>query len=133
MEHAPPPFFKTGVSPFVRLLIFSMLSLSMLVADSRFNYLETLRQIAAVIIFPLQRIAAAPASLMRQAGELFVTHATLREENEQLRQENLASATRTQQAKALDSENAHLRTLLEVRQRLQGRSTLAEGSSSSSS
>jgi rod shape-determining protein MreC len=126
MEHTPPPFFKTGASPLARLLIFSTLSLLLLVGDARYQYLETLRQVAAVIIYPLQRIAAAPASLARRAGDFFVTHSALREENAQLRQDNLLVSTRAQQVKALESENAHLRQLLEARQRLQGRSTLAE-------
>lgn len=126
MEHTPSPFFKTGPTPFARLLTFSVLSLALLVADASYKYLETLRQVAAVVIYPLQRIAAAPGSLLRRAGEFFVTYSSLREENVQLRQDNLAVATRAQQAKALESENAHLRTLLEVRQRLQDRSTLAE-------
>jgi rod shape-determining protein MreC len=126
MEHTPPPFFKTGASPLARLLIFSALSLVLLVADASYKYLETLRQVAAVVIYPLQRIAAAPASLARRAGEFFVTHSALREENAQLRQDSLTVATKAQLAKALESENAHLRTLLEVRQRLQEQSTLAE-------
>ena len=126
MEHTPPPFFKTGPSPRARLLTFSLLSLALLVADARYKYLEPLRQVAAVVIYPLQRVAAAPASLMLRIGDFFVTHATLRDENAQLRHDQLASATRVQQAKVLESENAHLRTLLEVRQRLEGKSTLAE-------
>lgn len=126
MEHTPPPFFKTGASPLARLLIFSALSLLLLVGDARYQYLETLRQVAAVIIYPLQRIAAAPASLARRAGDFFVTHSALREENAQLRQDNLLVSTKAQQVKALESENTHLRQLLEARQRLQDRSTLAE-------
>ena len=43
MEHQPPPFFKTGLTPLARLLIFSSLSLAFLVADARFAYLEGLR------------------------------------------------------------------------------------------
>jgi rod shape-determining protein MreC len=126
MEHTPPPFFKTGPSPFTRLLIFSVLSLLLLAGDVNYRYLEVLRQVAAVIIYPLQRIAAAPASLMQRAGDFFTTYSALREENAQLRQANLASAVREQQARALESENAHLRTLLEARPRLEDRSTLAE-------
>ena len=126
MEHTPPPFFKTGPTPFARLLTFSVLSLALLVADASYKYLETLRQAAAVVIYPLQRVAAAPASLMQRAGDFFVAHSTLRGEIAQLRQDNLAAAMQTQHSKALESENAHLRTLLEVRQRLTGRSTLAE-------
>jgi len=126
MEHTPPPFFKTGPTPFARLLVFSVASLTLLVADARYKYLESVRQVAAVVIYPLQRIAAAPVGLVQHAGELFTTHATLRDDNAKLRQENLAAATRLQQTQSLESENAHLRKLLEVRERVAERTTLAE-------
>ena len=126
MEHAPPPFFKTGLSPLTRLLIFSMLSLMLLVADARFKHLDVIRQVAAVAIYPLQRIAAAPASLLQRAGEFFVTHTSLREENARLTHENLASATLTQKTRALEAENAHLRKLLGAREQRSERSILAE-------
>ena len=126
MEHTPPPFFKTGLSPLTRLLIFSMLSLMLLVADARFKHLDVIRQVAAVAIYPLQRIAAAPASLLQRAGEFFVTHTSLREENARLTHENLASATLTQKTRALEAENAHLRKLLGAREQRSERSILAE-------
>jgi rod shape-determining protein MreC len=126
MEHSPPPFFKTGPTPLARLLIFSTLSLVLLVADARFQYLEVLRQIAAVIVYPLQRIAAAPADIARRAGEFFVTHSALREENARLRQENLASAQLLQQLKSLQAENVHMRGLLAARERTHTKAALAE-------
>jgi rod shape-determining protein MreC len=126
MEHSPPPFFKTGPTPLARLLIFSTLSLALLVADARFQYLEVLRQIAAVIVYPLQRIAAAPADIARRAGEFFVTHSALREENAQLRQENLANTQLLQQLTSLQAENAHMRGLLEARERTHTKAALAE-------
>jgi rod shape-determining protein MreC len=126
MEHSPPPFFKTGPTPLARLLIFSTLSLALLVADARFQYLEVLRQIAAVIVYPLQRIAAAPADIARRAGEFFVTHSALREENARLRQENLASAQLLQQLKSLQAENVHMRGLLAARERTHTKAALAE-------
>lgn len=126
MEHSPPPFFKTGPTPLARLLIFALVSLALLVADARFDYLNTLRQIAAVIVYPLQRIAGAPASITRRATEFFVTHASLREENARLTQENLVNAALLQQLKSLQSENAHLRGLLATRERVNVKSTLAE-------
>lgn len=126
MEHTPPPFFKTGASPLARLLIFSALSVALLVADAGYQFLESLRQVAAVVIYPLQRIAAAPAHLISKAGEYFVGHSSLRDENAQLRQENLAAAAKAQQAAALASENAQLRRLLDIRERLQDRSSAAQ-------
>lgn len=126
MEHTPPPFFKTGPSPLTRLLIFSALSLALLIADGRYKHLDAIRQVAAVAIYPLQRLAAAPASLLRGIGDFFSSRAALQEENARLAQENLAGASRTQKAKALEAENAHLRKLLDARERSSEKSTLAE-------
>jgi rod shape-determining protein MreC len=126
MEHQPPPFFRTGPTPLARLLIFSALSMSLLVADARFNYLTPLRQIAAAIMYPLQRIAAAPASIARRIGNFFVTHSSLRQENERLGLERLSDAAALQQLKALQAENSHLRELLAARKRVAVNSRVAE-------
>jgi rod shape-determining protein MreC len=126
MEHSPPPFFRTGPTPLARLLIFSTLSLALLVADARFKYLEFLRNIAAVIVYPVQRIAAAPADIARRAGEFFVAHSTLRDENARLHHEQLANALVLQQYKALEAENEKMRALLGARDRIGTKVTLAE-------
>jgi len=118
MEYSPPPFFKTGPTPLARLLIFSALSLAFLVADSRFDYLASLRQIAAVAIYPLQRVAAAPASIVRRIGDFFTTHGSLREDNARLARESYENAALLLQLTALQAENAQLRELLDARQRL---------------
>jgi rod shape-determining protein MreC len=126
MEHSPPPFFKTGPTALARLLIFATLSLALLVADARFKYLEVLRQIAAVIIYPVQRLAAAPADITRRAADFFVTHASLREENARLHQDHLANALIVQQYKSLEAENVKMRALLAARERIATKATLAE-------
>lgn len=126
MEHQPPPFFKTGPTPLARLLIFSALSVAVLVADARFNYLSVLRQVAAVIVYPIQRVATAPASIMRRAAEFFVTHSSLRADNARLAGENLANAASLQQLMALQAENRQLRELLAARERLVVKPVAAE-------
>ncbi|MBI2295098.1 MAG: rod shape-determining protein MreC [Betaproteobacteria bacterium] len=126
MEYSPPPFFKTGPTPLVRLLIFSALSLTLLVADARFNYLTPLRQIAAAIIYPLQRTASAPASIARRIGDFFVTHSSLRADNARLAEENFSNAARLQQLKGLQAENAQLRALVAARERLNVKVLAAE-------
>jgi len=118
MEYSPPPFFKTGPTPLARLLIFSALSLAFLVADNRFNYLAPLRQIAAVVVYPLQRVAAAPASIVRRMGDFFTTHGSLREDNARLARESYENAALLLQLKALQAENRQLRELLAARERL---------------
>lgn len=126
MEHQPPPFFKTGPTPLARLLIFSTLSLAFLVADVRFNYLGTLRQVAAVIVYPFQRLATTPASIAGRIGEFFVTHGWLREENARLVRQNFENAALLQQLEALQAENAQLRELLATRSRLDAELVAAE-------
>ena len=118
MEYSPPPFFRTGPTPLARLLIFAALSLAFLVADVRFNYLDALRQVAAVAVYPLQRIAAAPASIARRIGDFFTTHGSMREDNARLRRENFENAALLMQLKALQAENQQLRELLAARKRL---------------
>jgi rod shape-determining protein MreC len=126
MEHTPPPFFKTGPTALARLLIFSALSLALLITDARFKYLNVLREIAAVIVYPLQRIAATPASIGRRVGDFFSAHSSLREENERLRRDNMAQSLHAQQYKTLQTENAHLRSLLGARERVEATSVPAE-------
>jgi rod shape-determining protein MreC len=126
VEHSPPPFFRTGPTPLARLLIFSALSFAFLVADARFNYLDSLRQVAAVILYPLQRIAAAPASIVQRIGDFFVTHGSLRSDNDRLTQENFENGALLQQMKALEAENAQLRNLLAARERQPVKMNVAE-------
>ena len=117
MEYSPPPFFKTGPTPLARLLIFAALSLAFLVADVRFNYLEPLRHVAAIVVYPLQRIAAAPASIARHIGDFATTHSSLHENNARLKQQNFENGALLLQLKALRAENEQLRQLLAARER----------------
>jgi rod shape-determining protein MreC len=126
MEHQPPPFFKTGPSPLARLFIFTVVSLALLGADARLRYLDTVRQIASVIIYPLQRIANAPFNIFSRASEFFVTQASLQSENSRLAQLNLSQSAQLQQLTSLRAENDQLRSLLGTRERLSSRTTFAE-------
>lgn len=126
MEYQAPPFFKTGPTPLARLLILSALSLALLISDARFNYLAPLRQVAAVILYPLQRIALAPASIARRVGDFFVTHSSLRTQNDRLERENFENAGMLQELKGLRAENERLRALLGARKRFGVDATAAE-------
>jgi len=126
MEHTTPPLFRTGLTPLARLAIFTMLSAVLLIADARFNYLTPLRQLVGVIIYPLQRIAAAPAAMGARITDFFVTHAALRHENRQLSSQNLELSIAGQRTAALQEENSRLRGLLGMRERVAVPSVAAE-------
>jgi rod shape-determining protein MreC len=126
MERQPPPFFKTGPAPLVRLVFFVLLSCLLLILDARFHYLEVLRLGVTTALQPMQTLAGAPAWLLGRVGDFFVTQTALQKENGNLRQKELEDARTLMQMDALAAENAHLRDLLEARGRLPVNAKLAE-------
>ncbi len=126
MEHTPPPFFKRGPTPQVRLLLCSLISVALLISDARYGYLESVRKVVSVIVYPLQRLAGAPRTLLDGIGEFFVTQNALRAENAKLSAQNLNDAVTLRKYGALAAENAHLRDLLGARERFPESTTFAE-------
>lgn len=126
MEHSPPPFFKRGPTPLVRLLLCSLLSAALLISDARYQYLDVIRQAIAIVAYPLQRAATAPAAMLHRVGEFFVTQSALRNENARLAEQRLQDGARLQKYRALAAENAHLRELLAMRERFPESAVLAE-------
>ena len=126
MEHSPPPFFKRGPTPFVRLLLCSLLSIALLISDARYGYLEGIRKAVSVLIYPLQRLAGAPRAALDGVGEFFVTQNALRTVNAKLAAQSLSDAAMLRKYAALAAENAHLRDLLAARQRFPESTVFAE-------
>src|SRR5207302_9969325 len=76
MDHTPPPFFKRGPAPLVRLFFFASLSLALLIVDARFRYVDGLRSWLALAAYPLQRAAPWPIDLAMGIGGHFSTQAS---------------------------------------------------------
>lgn len=112
MEYSPPPLFKQGPSALARLIFFVALAIALLVSDARFSTLEIVRGILGTALFPLQRAALVPRDLFMGAADLAATNASLRHDNQQLRERNLALSLQANQAGQLMSDNAHLRAVL---------------------
>ena len=126
MDHSPPPFFKRGPAPLVRLFFFASLSLALLVIDARFRYAEGLRTWLALAAYPLQRAATAPIELVSSISSFFSTQAQLVEENERLRTKALAYSQDAQRYEAAQAEAAQLRRLIGAQERLEVRVIPAE-------
>src|SRR5438876_4539282 len=126
MDYQPPPFFSRGPAPLVRLGFFVCLAVLLMVLDARFRYAESLRQAVALLAYPLQRVSLDPGELFGAAAGFFTTQVSLKQENERLKAKQLQAANELLTVQALRSENAHLRRLLEARERLPRESTLAE-------
>lgn len=119
MDHtASVKFFNRGPSPVVRLVFFVLLSLLLLLIDSRHQYLESTRNILSTVIYPLQRLTALPPMLWRETDDFFTTHSRLAHDNDQLRTQHAQDAAQLARLQGLQSENALLRNMLGMRQRL---------------
>src|SRR5947208_16824206 len=111
MDYQPPPFFSRGPAPLVRLGFFACLAVLLMVLDARFRYAEPLRQVIALIAYPLQRVALAPGELFDGAAGFFTTQVSLKQEHDQLKATQLLAANELLTVQALHSETAQLTTL----------------------
>jgi rod shape-determining protein MreC len=126
VDQTPPPFFKRGPAPLVRLFFFASLSLALLVIDARFRYAEGLRAWLALAAYPLQRAATAPIDLTAAIGEYVSTQAHLVQENARLREQSLTNAENAQRYAAAQAELGELRRLIGSAERLPVQSVAAE-------
>ncbi|HVY08336.1 MAG TPA: rod shape-determining protein MreC [Burkholderiales bacterium] len=126
MEYTPPPFFKRGPSLLARLGFFAVLSLLLLYADARFHYMESMRKVIAIVLYPFQELADMPGQAATRIGSFFVSQSYLQRENDRLTHENFLHAGQLQAQQALMAENQHLRQLLEMQEKAEQTSTVAE-------
>lgn len=126
MEHTPPPFFKRGPAPLVRLAFFASLSLALLVLDARFRYAEGLRQALALAAQPLQDLAALPGAFAGRIAGFFSSQAQLRDENATLRRQLVEASQSRQRLEAALADNEQLGRLAGVAKRHRDRGVPAE-------
>jgi rod shape-determining protein MreC len=122
----PPPFFHRGPSPLARLAFFGLLSLALMFADTRFRYLEGIRQVASVALYPLQRAVQMPGEALAWVGAYFTSKRALTDENAALKQDLVAHSLSVQEFARLQTENASLRGLLDLTRRYSGTAIAVE-------
>ncbi|OIQ97687.1 cell shape-determining protein MreC [mine drainage metagenome] len=113
----PPPFFKRGPAPLARLAFFLALSLLLLVLDLRYHTLEWSRQAVAVVTYPMQRLAYAPAEVAAGVADYFSSLAAAEKKITALRRQQLEDAKLLLRQNALEQENRRLRALLGMKER----------------
>ena len=125
--HAEPPaFFHRGPSPLARLAFFGVLSIALLFLDTRYRYLENVRSVAAVMIYPLQRAAQMPGEAFDWVGSYITTQHTLIEENAALKRHMVEQSALAQRVPDVERDNATLRKLLALRDRYAGAAIAVE-------
>lgn len=121
-----PAFFNRGPSPLARLAFFGLLSLVLLFTDTRYRYLESVRQVAAAVLYPLQRALLVPGEALGYVGEYFGSKRELADRNATLERELVASGPATQGYALAQQENARLKALLGLRDQFGGAATAVE-------
>ena len=122
----PPDFFNRGPSPLSRLAFLGLLSLALMFADTRFRYLEGVRQVVAVALYPFQRAVQLPGEAFAYVADYFGSKRQLADDNARLKQELVAQAPAVQGYAQINEENARLKTLLEMQRRHAGSAIAVE-------
>ncbi len=122
----PPDFFNRGPSPLSRLAFLGLLSLALMFADTRFRYLEGVRQAVAIVLYPFQRVVQLPGEAFAYVTDYFGSKRELADDNAKLERELVAQAPAVQGYAQLSEENARLKSLLEMRRRYAGAAIAVE-------
>jgi rod shape-determining protein MreC len=122
----PPAFFHRGPSPLLRLAFFGLISIALLFLDTRFRYLENVRHVAGIVLYPLQRAVQMPGEALDWVGSYFVSQHALAEDNAALRRQLVEQGAAAQAFPATQQENARLKALLDIRGRFPGTATAVE-------
>ncbi len=120
-----PQFFKAGPSPQARLFFFVLLSILLMVADTRFSAFSGIRQTIGMIIYPLQRLAYTPIALYDRVDEL-INDFRLTKDIAYLKQQYFFNQQKLFRLQMLEEENAHLRKLLGAAQQTEATAIMAE-------
>ena len=126
LDRTPPPFFRQGPSSLSKLIFFSALALFLMVADSRFQFVQPMRQGLAIALLPLQRALAVPGDLSDGRGDYLRGLSQAQAGEREARAQAAAVAERAARTQQLAEENTRLRALLDLKPALAVRSLPAE-------
>lgn len=126
LDRSPPPFFRQGPTALSKLMLCSALSIFLMVADTRLQLSQPVRNVMAVMLYPIERALLIPMDAWR-AGEGYwqcLQHGQSMQSHILLDMASLAE--RASRADQLINENAQLRSLLDLRPAMTVRSQAAE-------
>jgi rod shape-determining protein MreC len=108
------------------VVFFAVFAIGLLVVDSRLNSLVRVRQVVATALYPLQMLVLMPRDAVKSFSDYFASTTRLQSELSTIKQQQILQAQTLQKSTLLESENAHLRRLLELKERTPNKSLLAE-------
>jgi len=118
LDGTPPPFFRQGPSALTKLLFFSLLGVLLMVADLRFSVARPVRATLATVLYPLQWLVLQPIYGAQYVSHYFESLGTSQAREAAAQYRLGLQSQRAQQVEQLTLENARLRALLAMRERL---------------
>ena len=118
LDRHAPSFLRQGPSPVSKLILCSALALFLMVADARFKVTDPLRNLVALALYPVQWLMLKPVEAMGQSAGYLQALQRSQAEAAGARQALILMSERATQADQLLQENARLRGLLGLRERL---------------
>ncbi|QXH54253.1 rod shape-determining protein MreC [Pseudomonas fakonensis] len=111
-ERPIKPLFSKGPSLGVRLLVLVVMSVALMVVDSRFDLLKPVRSQMGLVLMESYWITDLPQRMWQGVAGQFGSRTELIAENEKLKTEALLLQGRLQKLAALTEQNVRLRELL---------------------
>lgn len=109
--------FARQLGATARLLIWLLVGVACVVADSRYHALDGLRSGFSLLLQPVRETLRVPADVATELGGFFTRHRLLQNERDALREERARLWTSVNAAREINRENAELRALLKLQQR----------------
>ena len=126
LDRTPPPFFKQEPSALSRLMLLSTLALFLMVADARLHVVQPLRAAIATVLYPAQWLALQPVQMIQELAGYLTELKTARKTESAARLKLAEQSQRAGQVEQLLLENARLRELLALRERVQVPAKMAQ-------
>jgi len=120
------PLFTVETAATIRLIVFALISLTTMTIDHRHQHLDSVRNVLATTLYPLQYAIQLPFDAAAWLTERLASRDALIAENQRLRHKQLFINAQLQKLTALEAENRRLRMLLESSVSLRERVLIAE-------
>ncbi len=115
IDRTPPPFFRQGPSALTKLILCSALAIFLMVADNRFAVTRQLRAVVATALYYPQQALLVPVQAVEGGGGYLLGLRSALANEEAAKRALVRQSERALRVEQLLIENAHLRSLLELR------------------
>lgn len=126
LDSSPPAFFRQGPSALSKLIFFSALAVLLMVSDARFALVQPVRASLATALYPLQWILMRPLVWGQAGGSYLTTISDSKSREANAKFQLGLQSQRAQQVEQLLQENARLRELLDLRERIKSPALAAQ-------